>query len=231
MQKYPVIILAAGLGTRLQSAVPDLPKCLAPINGVPFLHYVIEHFKSQGIEEFIFSLAYKHEMIEDWLRTALPSDQYTCSIQDTPMGTGGDLRRACTLTNAQTVLVTNGDTLFRVDFKKLLSEHFAMNADCTFALKPMTNIERYETVQCADDGQITNFLEKQKLEAGLINGGVYVLNTQQFLREDFPKVFSLETDYFQKYYHTQRMVGVVQDEYFIDIGTPEDYQRAQIELV
>ena len=61
------IILAGGLGTRLRSAVPDLPKCMAPVAGKPFLSYVIDHFRQQGIEKFIFSLGYKHEVIQDFL--------------------------------------------------------------------------------------------------------------------------------------------------------------------
>ena len=61
------IILAGGLGTRLRDTVPDLPKCMAPVAGRPFLFYVINYLRSQGIEKFIFSLGYKHELIEDYL--------------------------------------------------------------------------------------------------------------------------------------------------------------------
>lgn len=54
------IILAGGLGTRLRSIVSDLPKCMAPVNGKPFLTYVIEHLRQQSIEKFILSLGFKH---------------------------------------------------------------------------------------------------------------------------------------------------------------------------
>ena len=65
------IILAGGLGTRLKTAVPDLPKCMAPINGKPFIAYVIEYLQGQGIEQFIFALGYQHEMFESFLALKL----------------------------------------------------------------------------------------------------------------------------------------------------------------
>src|ERR1700753_1553917 len=81
------IILAGGLGTRLRSAVPDLPKCMAPVAGKPFLSYVINYYKAQGVERFIFSLGYKYEVIEAYLNEQYPTLNFQCSIEEEPLGT------------------------------------------------------------------------------------------------------------------------------------------------
>src|SRR5687768_10166658 len=76
MKIKEAIILAGGLGTRLRSTVPDLPKCMAPVAGKPFLFYVINYYRSQEIEKFIFSLGYKHEQIEYFLQQQFPALTY-----------------------------------------------------------------------------------------------------------------------------------------------------------
>lgn len=154
------IILAGGLGTRLRSAVPDLPKSMAYISGKPFLSYVIDYFHHQGINRFIFSLGYKHEVIEEFLNANYPALNYSCSIEDEPLGTGGAIRKACTLSHAENVIILNGDTFFEVDIDSLARFHVERNALCTLVLKPMANSERYGVVEIAPDGRIISFREK-----------------------------------------------------------------------
>ena len=224
------IILAGGFGTRLRDALPDLPKCMAPVNGRPFLYYVINYLRSQGIEKFIFSLGYKHEVIEAWLQTDFPTLDFQCLVEKEPLGTGGAILASCYKTSEQTVLVVNGDTLFKVDAEKALADHARHASDCTLLLKPMENFDRYGVVELNDDDSIKSFEEKKFYKEGLINGGVYILNTEQFLAEELPGKFSFEKDYLEKYFETRKIYGSVQDEYFIDIGIPEDYFRVQQEL-
>jgi D-glycero-alpha-D-manno-heptose 1-phosphate guanylyltransferase len=224
------IILAGGFGTRLREALPDLPKCMAPVNGRPFLYYVINYLRSQGIEKFIFSLGYKHEVIEAWLQTDFPTLDFQCLVEKEPLGTGGAILASCYKTSEQTVLVVNGDTLFKVDVEKALADHARHASDCTLLLKPMENFDRYGVVELNDDDSIKSFEEKKFYKEGLINGGVYILNTEQFLAEELPGKFSFEKDYLEKYFETRKIYGSVQDEYFIDIGIPEDYFRVQQEL-
>ncbi|HKP31087.1 MAG TPA: nucleotidyltransferase family protein [Chitinophagaceae bacterium] len=231
MQSSQAIILAGGLGTRLRSAVPDLPKCMAPVAGKPFLFYVIEYFRGQGIDQFIFSIGYLHEVIEKWLQKEYPTLSYQCSVEETPLGTGGAIKQACSMAESKTVVIANGDTLFKPNLNKLLSFYHMCGADCALALKPMKQFDRYGVVELNNDYSIKSFHEKKHYDEGLINGGVYALNKGKFIGEDLPEKFSFEKDYLEKFYHQRKMYGVVQDEYFIDIGIPEDYQRAQIELV
>ena len=230
MQIKEAIILAGGFGTRLKEAVPDLPKCMAPVNGRPFLFYVINYLRSEGIERFIFSLGYKHELIETYLNTEFPTLDFQCSIEKEPLGTGGAILASCYKASEQTVLVANGDTLFKINIRKALIEHNKHQSDCTLLLKPMENFDRYGVVDLDDDDSIKSFKEKQFYKSGLINGGVYILNTEQFLAEELPSKFSFEKDYLEKYFDTRKIYGAVQDEYFIDIGIPEDYSRVQQEL-
>jgi D-glycero-alpha-D-manno-heptose 1-phosphate guanylyltransferase len=224
------IILAGGLGTRLRSAVPDLPKCMAPVNGKPFIGFVIDYLKSQGIEKFIFSLGYKSEIIIDFINTQYSILNSQFSIEEEPLGTGGAVKLSCSKVFGKNVLVTNGDTIFKIDVNNLAAFHFICGADCTLSLKPMKNFDRYGVVELKKDYSIQNFKEKNFYEEGLINGGLYALNIEKFWGENLPEKFSFEKDYLEKLYNQRRMYGVVQDEYFIDIGIPEDYKKAQLEL-
>lgn len=224
------ILLAGGLGTRLRSAVPDLPKCMAPVAGKPFIAHLINYFLSQGIESFIFSLGYMHEHIEEFLHQEYKSLQYKVAIEEVPLGTGGAIKLSASQAEEKNILVANGDTMFRIDVKKLSAFHCHHDASCTLALKPMHQFNRYGVVEINKDGYLQSFREKQFYEQGLINGGVYALHVPSFLETGLEGAFSFEKDYLEKYYHVQKMMGLIQDEYFIDIGIPEDFKRANIEL-
>ncbi len=231
MQLKEAIVLAGGLGTRLRGAVPDLPKCMAPVNGKPFVAFVIEHLQKQGIEKFIFSLGYKSEAFTHFLSTSLRDKNYQVVIETEPLGTGGAIQFACRHTSEKNIVVVNGDSIFKIDLAKQASFHFSHTADCTLALKAMENFDRYGVVELHADQTIALFKEKQFYQKGLINGGVYILNTEAFLHEGLPGKFSFETDYLQKLYTSRKIFGVIQDGYFIDIGIPEDYLKAQTELI
>lgn len=203
---------------------------MALVAGQPFLTYVIRHLLSQGIEKFIISLGYKHELIEQFLSEKFPYIQYECVIEENPLGTGGAIRLALEKTNDRDILIVNGDTLFKIDVDDLLDRHVEVQADCTLALKPMEHFDRYGSVELDADGNIIRFREKKYVDHGHINGGVYLLNRVSFLKNKFPPVFSFEKNYLEAYSDSTYFIGVVQDKYFIDIGIPEDYERSQQEL-
>jgi D-glycero-alpha-D-manno-heptose 1-phosphate guanylyltransferase len=206
---------------------------MAPVNGKPFLAPVIDHFRHQGIIDFIFSLGYKHEVIMEYLNQLTAHNSqltFQYSIEEEPLGTGGAIKKACVLAKDKNVLVSNGDTLFKASISSLQNFHATKNADCTLALKPMQNFSRYGVIELNADASIKSFNEKKHYDQGLINGGMYMLSTESFLSESFPEKFSFETAYLEKFYDQHKMFGLVQDEYFIDIGIPEDYERAQREL-
>lgn len=224
------IILAGGLGTRLREAVPDLPKCMAPIRGIPFIFYVIQHLKKQGIQRFLFSLGYRSEAFTKFLADTLAEGTYEMIIEKEPLGTGGAIQFAMQHAITEKVLVVNGDSIFMSTLLEQSNFHDLKKADCTLALKSMENFSRYGVVELNTDQSIALFKEKQFYEKGLINGGVYIIDKTLFTKHRFPEKFSFETDYLQQYHTAGGMYGIEQDGYFIDIGIPEDYQRAQTEL-
>ena len=223
------IILAGGLGTRLKETVPDLPKCMAPVAGRPFLFYVINYLRSQGIEKFIFATGYMHEIIEEYLKTQFSTLNFECSVEEQPLGTGGAIYLACTKVNGENVLITNGDTLYKINIDDLAAMHHENAADATLALKPMTDFDRYGIVETDENNRINKFREKQFCGQGNINGGTYILNVKSFIENSWPQVFSFEKNFLES--NRFRLFGSVQDEYFIDIGIPEDYNRANNEFI
>ncbi len=224
------IILAGGLGTRLRSAVPDLPKCMAPVAGQPFLFYVVNYLRMQGIEKIIFSLGYMHEVILNWLQQEFPTLNYDYVIEDEPLGTGGAIQLALKKAETNNVFVANGDTLFKFDALAMLDQHLEKKAECTLALKPMQQFERYGVVELNEQDAILSFKEKQYYESGLINAGLYLINKRSFLSRNLPVKFSFEKDYLEKFVGDFVFSGLSRDTYFIDIGIPEDYNRAQSEF-
>jgi D-glycero-alpha-D-manno-heptose 1-phosphate guanylyltransferase len=230
MKVTEAVILAGGLGTRLREAVPDLPKCMAPVNGHPFIVYVIRYLQKQGITKFIFSLGYRSEAFTGLLAATLDKASYRVVIEDEPLGTGGAIQLACKHATAKDLVVLNGDSIFKLDLAKIAAFHVSHNAECTLALKPMQHFERYGVVELNNDNSIAVFKEKQSYAEGTINGGVYILDRDRFLAKGFPQKFSFETDYLQKYYSNGNIFGIIDGGYFIDIGVPEDYRKAQNDL-
>ncbi|MBD0293855.1 MAG: HAD-IIIA family hydrolase, partial [Flavisolibacter sp.] len=224
------IILAGGLGTRLRDTVPDVPKCMAPVAGRPFLSFIIDYLRMQGIQKFIFSLGYKAESIKQYLENEYPTLDYTTVIEEEPLGTGGAIQLAMNKASSEDVLAVNGDTLFKINVQDLQHLHFEKKAECTLALKRIKNIDRYGTVEINAERAITTFREKRFYEEGLINGGIYLINRTSFLARSLPQKFSFEKDYLEKFCYEGTFYGVVQDGYFIDIGIPSDYAKAQIDL-
>lgn len=221
------IILAGGLGTRLRSAVADLPKCMAPVHGTPFISFVIDYLKKEGIENFIFSLGYKSEAIISYTDTAYKELHKKYVIETKQLGTGGAIKASCKETTEENVIVVNGDTLFTIDINRLSQFHATHTADCTIALKEMLDFDRYGAVELNSDNSIKAFKEKQFCNKGTINGGVYALTVSNILADACPEVFSFEKDWLEKNTGIKKLYGVVNDKYFIDIGIPADYQRFQ----
>lgn len=224
------IILAGGLGTRLRDTVPDVPKCMAPINGVPFLFYVINYLRSQGIEKFIFSIGYKHEVITEYLEKEFPTLNYSTVVEEAPMGTGGAIKLAINIAIDRHVVIVNGDTLFKGDLRAAAAAHYDKNAECTMLIKPMKDFDRYGTVITDAENRVIGFAEKKFIQEGNINAGMYLINAGNFRSEKFPAKFSFEKDYLEAMFADRRFFGLVMDNYFIDIGVPEDYARVQAEL-
>lgn len=224
--RITAIILAGGLGTRLQSVVKDLPKCMAPVNGIPFLSYVIAHLQNNKIGHFIFSLGYKSEIIIDFLESAYPDLSKTYVVEKEQLGTGGAIKTACAFVKNKQVVIVNGDTFFNIDINKMVHFQERSKADCTIALKLIKNSSRYGKIVINSSGLVKSFTEKSQTSPGYINGGTYVLHVNSFLNEPLPATFSFEKEYLEKNIRVKKIYGIRYNKYFIDIGIPEDYEKA-----
>ncbi len=224
------IILAGGLGTRLKSEVPDLPKCMAPVAGKPFIDYVIKYLLEQGVNGFIFSLGYKHDVVINHLESTWPNIKYEVAIEKNPLGTGGGIRFASKKVKSKSFFVLNGDTYFEMDLLSMFKNHESNNAQITVALKQMVNFDRYGSVLINQANQICAFREKTSVDSGLINGGIYLLKKSLIEEISVEDPFSFEKEVLEKYIHKNCIYGFVSDGYFIDIGIPEDFKKANADF-
>lgn len=220
------IVLAGGLGTRLRSVVQDMPKCMAPVNGQPFLKYIFDYLERQLCNRVVLSLGHKHEQITEWLQTQHRAFVVDYVTEHEPLGTGGGIQLAMKMAKDPNVFVLNGDTFFDVSLKELATYHGECNAETTVALKLMKNFDRYGIVKTGDDGAITSFEEKKHCDEGYINGGIYCINRISFLNRNLPEKFSFEKDYLEVFVQDKKFYGYPCDAYFIDIGIPADYYQA-----
>lgn len=225
-----VVILAGGIGSRLQSVVSEVPKCMAEVNGKPFLYYLFQYLIPFKPEQVILSLGYKHEIVEDWLTSLSLPFEVICKVEKSPLGTGGAIKYALSAVKGSDAIVINGDTFFDVDLTEIIQSHRQKeHIETTLALKQMRDFDRYGSVVLKPESQlIKGFEEKRFCKEGLINGGIYVIKRHAL--DTYPEKFSLENDYFAVKAKEQRLAGYISDGYFIDIGIPEDYSRAQKEL-
>lgn len=222
------IILAGGFGTRLQSVVSEVPKPMAPIGSKPFLHYLFLYLKKYEVEKVVLAVGYLHEKIIAHFGYNYLGIEIEYSIETTPLGTGGGIQQAISLTTGD-VLILNGDTFLEIDLDALYHFHTNQEADLTMSLKPMTDFDRYGTVS-KESNRIIRFNEKQHCENGLINAGVYICSKSVFEKENMPEKFSFEEDFLTPKLREIKVYGFETEGYFIDIGIPEDYKKAQEEL-
>ena len=222
------IIIAGGLGTRLREVVSDRPKAMATVNGKPFLDYQLDYLSVFGIDHVIISVGYKKEMVMGHYGNKHKDIRIDYAIEDDPLGTGGGVKLAMDKVEGSSVFVMNGDTFYHIDYGKFLDIHQAKESKLSIILREVDDVTRYGSIERDDDRRITGFWVKStKSGPGLINGGVYLINKAFFQSFDLPDKFSLEKDFFEKYYSQYKLYGIMCRQYFIDIGVPEDYARAQ----
>jgi D-glycero-alpha-D-manno-heptose 1-phosphate guanylyltransferase len=225
------VILAGGLGSRLQTVVRDVPKPMAPINGRPFLEYLLDYWIGQGVNHFILSVGYKHEIIERHFTNHYKQAEIEYAVEEKPLGTGGGLLCALKyLRGPNLFLILNGDTFFEIDLEQMRLYHQGKQAAVTIALREIEANNRYASVEIDKDQKITAFNNRARTsERALINGGIYLAETSTFYdvtsKSDEP--VSIEDQLYPRMLSAgKRMYGFSSSGNFIDIGIPEDYQRA-----
>lgn len=219
-----VIILAGGLGTRLRSVVQEVPKCMAPVGGRPFLAYLLDWIQMYPVDHVVFSVGYLKEWIIDFMQKGNWPFAYDFACEETPLGTGGGIRLALGFCREETVFVVNGDSFFPVRLDAMPTD-----GALTLALQHMEKFERYGAVTFSGN-RISAFREKRYCEEGFINGGIYAIKRSRLDLSAFPEKFSFEKEVLEPMAACGELRGWDGDSYFIDIGIPEDYARAQWEI-
>ncbi len=218
-----VFILAGGLGTRIRSLYPDLPKPLIPIHGKPFLEHQIEQLRAQGFHDFVLCVSYRAEQIVEHFQDGTAWDvRIRYSYEPEPLGTAGALRYAAPCWE-ETCLVVNGDTFINADFRPLIAAHQAQpDAHGSLGLVAMPDTSRYGQVVLDQQRHITAFREKdQSASAGWINAGVYVLEPTVLDLIPSGRAVSIEREVFPALVASRHLYGFPLDGAFVDMGTPE----------
>lgn len=220
------IILAGGMGTRLQKVVPDVPKPMAPVSGKPFLYHILKWLERYNIGKVVISAGYKADVIRKYFGDSFNSVSLVYAVETKPLGTGGALKYSSGLISGSDFLIVNGDTWFPIDLDTFWSFHLKPGKRFSVALKRMKDFSRYGSVECSRS-TIIRFNEKRYCEDGLINGGIYLISREFIESMRLPEVFSLEKDLLEKEAGSGCLKCKVFEDPFIDIGIPEDYQSAQ----
>ncbi len=226
------VVLCGGLGTRLRSVSAERPKPMVDVAGRPFLEYILDYLIDQGVTKAVLAVSFKKEVIINHFGTKYKSLDLSYSIESTPLGTGGAIKQSIHQLVGhcdQPVLVINGDTLVEYELEEMLSELNHSNAELVISLKAMEDTSRYGRVNVNHRG-VTHFEEKKGGVPGLINAGVYLFNSG--LQNEFPgqETFSFENDVLENIVHTHRVMASVTNGYFIDIGVPDDFRKAQTDF-
>lgn len=222
------ILLAGGLGTRLQSVVSDRPKPMALIEDKPFMEYVIRGLTAHGITDIIFAVGYKGSMVEEYFKDGDSFGIKTSyAYEEELLGTAGAIKNAGKYVTDDSFFVLNADTFYQMDYTRLMNLAQERSLDMALVLREVSDISRYGEAVLTDN-MLTGFNEKSKeSRQGTINGGVYLLKRKLLSEIPAGKV-SLENEMIPHWMKEEkRLGGFVNDGYFIDIGIPEDYFKFQ----
>jgi NDP-sugar pyrophosphorylase family protein len=228
-ENIPAILLAGGKGTRLQAVLSSKPKPLASVGNVPFLELLVMQLRSQGIRRMIMSTGYLAEQIEDTFgdgRRWEADIQYAREAE--PLGTAGAVKFAASLLKKDSdFLIINGDSFTELDVNGFIRFHRQQDGLVSMAVCRVPDASRYGTVHFDGEKRITGFSEKTgQQQPGFINAGVYIF--KRAMLDRIPEgPCSLEKGVFPELL-TQEMYAFEGQGIFIDIGTPEDYARAQM---
>lgn len=218
------ILLAGGLGTRLHEVTGDrYPKCLARVNQKPFLHYVIEFLRSEGVTHFIFAISHHAELVREEVEKSFPKLSCDFSYEDTPRGTGGAINQALKHVKGDFALVLNADSYVEVKVCDFVSFCRDRKAKLGVVCTEVDNIERFGAADIKES-QLVGFHEKGRKGKGHINAGLYYIDKHLEILREQPIKFSFELEVLSS--KRVNAFAYLVDGLFFDIGTPDDLSGA-----
>lgn len=222
------IILAGGLGTRLRAVVPNQPKAMAKIGSRPFLEILLHSLEKKGFKRIILALGYLADVIQNYFGSSFGGVSLVYVIEEHALGTGGAIRLAMEASSDDHVYVFNGDTYLDLEVP-LVEAQWQSHRSPILVSCFQEDVSRYGKL-LFEGSSLIGFAEKGGIGSGWINAGAYVLNRNQLNHVKPQKPFSFETDYLQDIIKTRLFQLFRSQSWFIDIGIPEDYQKAQSKL-
>jgi NDP-sugar pyrophosphorylase family protein len=221
-----VIVLCGGRGERLQSVVSDRPKVLAEVAGRPFLSFVLDRLEGDGATDIVLSAGYKADMIESFVSE---KPGVRCISEPEPLGTGGAIRFAArTASIKEPFFVLNGDTWFDGNLGELAAFHREQDARLSLSLVEVADGSRYGQVEVDATGAVRNFAEKSNEAApAWISAGLYLVEPGVLDLIPEGRKCSIEREIFPRLVGEGLFARQFTDASFLDIGTPEDYARAE----
>jgi D-glycero-alpha-D-manno-heptose 1-phosphate guanylyltransferase len=226
------VVLAGGLGTRLRPRLPDIPKAMAPIAGRPFLAWLLDDLAEAGFRRVILSVGHLGQAIRDAFGARYRSLALDYANEARPLGTGGALRNglAAAGTGDEPIWVLNGDSIVCLAYRHMWSAHASRRSDprvITVAAVRVADAGRYGALEVRE-GRVVHFSPAGA--GGLVNAGVYLVHRRVFEDWDLPAAFSFEADFLARFVDRLEIAAFETAGWFIDIGLPADYDRAQTEL-
>jgi D-glycero-alpha-D-manno-heptose 1-phosphate guanylyltransferase len=223
------IVLAGGYGNRLRAVVADVPKPMAPVGGRPFLSYVFDNLAEHGFRVVVVAVSWLHESIVSAFGDNYRGLELRYSIEPEPLGTGGAIKQSFQYINDDLAFVLNGDTFQRLPYEPMLRLAERERSDVVVAVRAVKNADRYGIVKL-EGTRIAKFSATGANGPGLINAGAYLVRRSLVEGQNLGKAFSFERDVLLPGVHSQVITAYLIDGNFIDIGIPEDYERAGYEI-
>lgn len=224
----PAVVLAGGQGTRMRSLLGDLPKVLAPVAGKPFIAHVLGSLARAGLTRVSVSVGFGAAAVRQALGDRVAGLRVEYIEEAQALGTGGALRQAFEhLGRPGSLLAFNGDSFGEIDLTRLIEVHRSSGNAATLGLAEVADTRRFGRVVLSEDKRIEAFTEKAPGDRapGWINAGMYALSDR--VLESIPQggAVSLEHDVLPGLVG-KGLGGFPAVRRFIDIGVPEDYERA-----
>lgn len=229
------ILLVGGFGTRLMPLTKTVPKPMLPIAGLPVTEHQLVMAKRAGITSLVLATSYLSDVFTPYFGDGSHwGMKLLYAVEEEPLGTGGAIRNATQLLNSnESIVVFNGDILSSHDLSRQIQMHESLDADVTMYLTHVADARAYGCVPIDKDGRVTAFLEKMENPVtNTINAGCYVFNPRVVQQIPLGKVVSIEREVFPDLVDRGKAIyGMVDDSYWIDIGTPAALLRGSIDVV
>jgi dTDP-glucose pyrophosphorylase len=225
----PVVIMAGGLGSRLEPFTKVLPKPLIPIQEKPVIEHIIERFTKFGVNQFFLSINHKARIMKAYFDELNPDYSVKFVEEKEPLGTAGSLKFLQKKIK-QSFIVTNCDIIIKADYPDIYNFHSKNDYDITLVASVKNYIIPYGTCETNDEGYLKKLNEKPELDF-LINIGLYVLKPEILQLISGDKLYHI-THLIEDAQKIGKRIGIfpIDDDAWVDVGQWAEYQKAVEQL-